>query len=528
MDLPSLKTPGVYIQELNAFPNSVVAVATAVPAFIGYTPQATYEEKSYTNVPVRITCFADFQAFFCLPDPTSPTSPTSPTKQYSPEYYLVQQNSQPTKGDYMLISGSYFSIVPDPYTIYYLYNSVKLFYENGGGDAYIVSVGSYGAPSKKPLIPGAPLVNPNVQLDNLLSGLSLLLNEPEPTMYICPEATLLSLDNNGTLMKAMLLQCTQMQTAMSVFDIIGGNAPDPILYTNDIEGFRNNTGSEGLNYGMAYYPFVGTTIMQNQDIDYTNLFGGDIKQLEPIINPASTPDISIASIMAKIQNPASTLTVTQNNNALIIASPIYSLIIKHVLSNANILPPSGAMAGVITTTDNQVGPWQAPANTSIVGAVSLPISISESQQGNLNVDAVSGKSINAIRLFNGLGILVWGARTLDGNSLDWKYIPVRRTMIFIEQSCKLATQAYAFQPNDKNTWEAVKSMIGSFLTDIWKQGGLQGATASDAFSVACGLGVTMTGDDILLGFMNVTVKVAVVHPAEFIVLTFQQQMATSS
>ena len=525
MNLSTIQTPGVYIQELNAFPNSVVAVATAVPAFIGYTPQASYEGKSHKNVPVRITSFADFQAFFCLPDPPLPASPA---KQYSPEYYLVQQKSQPTKGDYMLISGSYFSLVPDPNTIYYLYNSVKLFYENGGRAAYIVSVGTCGPPSKKAMTAGAPIVNPNVQLNELKSGLALLQNEPEPTMYICPEATLLSVEDNGTLMQLMLLQCTQMQTAMSVFDIIGGNAPDPILYTQDIANFRMNTGSLGLNYGMAYYPFIGTTIMQNQDIDYTNLFGGDTKQLEPIINPASAPNPSVATIIANIQNPESTLTVTQNNNALIIASPIYSLIIKHVLSNANILPPSGAMAGVITTTDNQVGPWQAPANTSIIGASSLPISISESQQANLNVDAVSGKSINAIRLFNGLGILIWGARTLDGNSQDWKYIPVRRTMIFLEQSCKLAAQAYVFQPNDKNTWEAVKSMIGSFLTGIWKQGGLQGASASDAFSVACGLGVTMTGDDILLGFMNVTVKVAVVHPAEFIVLTFQQQMATSS
>ncbi|HEX8018017.1 MAG TPA: phage tail sheath family protein, partial [Flavobacterium sp.] len=138
MNLSTIQTPGVYIQELNAFPNSVVAVATAVPAFIGYTPQASYEGKSYTNVPVRITSFSDFQAFFCLPDPASPASPA---KQYSPEYYLVQQKSQPAKGDYMLINGSYYSIVPDPNTVYYLYNSVKLFYENGGGDAYIVSVG---------------------------------------------------------------------------------------------------------------------------------------------------------------------------------------------------------------------------------------------------------------------------------------------------------------------------------------------------------------------------------------------------
>lgn len=525
MNLSTIQTPGVYIQELNAFPNSVVGVATAIPAFIGYTPQAAYEGKSYTNVPVKITSFADFQAFFCLPDPPAPASPS---KQYSPEYYLVAEKSQPLKGDYMLIAGTYYSIVPDPNTVYYLYNSVRLFYENGGGDAYIVSVGSYGPPSQKAGTPGIPVVNPNVQLNDLTKGLSLLLNEQEPTMYICPEATLLSVENNGTLMQSMLLQATQMQTAMCLFDIIGGDAPDPILYTEDISNFRMNTGSVGLSYGMAYYPFIGTTIMQTSDIDYTNLFGGDLKQLEAVLNPPSAPNPVAASIIANIQSPSSTLTVTQNHNALLIASQTYSLMIKHILADANILPPSGAMAGVITTVDNAVGPWEAPANTSFVGVSSLPISLSESQQANLNVDAISGKSINAIRTFNGLGILIWGSRTLDGNSQDWRYIPVRRTMIFLEQSCKLAAQAYVFQPNDKNTWEAVISMISSFLSSIWKQGGLQGASASEAFSVACGLGSTMTADDILNGFMNVTVKVAVVHPAEFIVLTFQQQMATSS
>jgi hypothetical protein len=89
-------------------------------------------------------------------------------------------------------------------------------------------------------------------------------------------------------------------------------------------------------------------------------------------------------------------------------------------------------------------------------------------------------------------------------------------------------QPYIFAPNDSNTWQAVIAMISSFLTSVWKEGGLQGAQPSDSFSVACGLGSTMTGDDILNGLMNVTIKVAIVHPAEFIVLTFQQQMATSS
>ncbi|MDB5134941.1 MAG: phage tail sheath family protein [Mucilaginibacter sp.] len=525
MNLSTISSPGVYIQELNAFSNSVVPVATAVPAFIGYTPQALYEGKSYANVAQKITSFAEFQAIYCYPDPSQPAPPA---KQYSPQYYLVQQKSKPVDNDYMLINGAYYSIVPDPNTIYYLYNSIRLFYQNGGGDAYIVSIGTYGPPSLKPMNSGDQIVNSNVLLNDLMGGLTLLLNEEEPTMYICPEATLLSVADNGTLMQEMLLQCTEMQTAISVFDLIGGRNPDPIMYTNDILTFRNNTGVQGLNYGTAYYPFIGTTIMQNTDIDYTNLFGGDTTQLAPIVNPPSNPDPATAAILSNIQKPSGGLTVTQLNNALTNANAVYKSIIKHVLSDANILPPSGAMAGVITTIDSEDGVWEAPANTSIVGVSSLPIRLSESQQGNLNMDAVSGKSINAIRFFNGIGILVWGARTLDGNSLDWKYLPVRRTMTFLEQSCKLAAQAYVFQPNVKNTWEAVKAMIGSFLTSVWKQGGLQGATPSDAFSVACGLGVTMTADDILNGFMNVMVKVAVVHPAEFIVITFQQQMAVSS
>lgn len=526
MNVSTISTPGVYINELNAFSNSVVPVATAVPAFVGYTPTAVYEGKSYLNKPTKISSFADFQAIFCFPNPPQPAPPA---KQYNPEYYLVAQKAQPAKGDYVVIDGTYYSIVPDPNTVYYLYNSIRLFYENGGADAYIVSVGSYGPPSKSPMNPGDQIVNPNVQLNDLLNGLALLKNEEEPTMYIFPEATLLSVANNGNLMQEALLQCSQMQTAICIFDVIGGNAPDPIMYTNDIQTFRNNTGAQGLNFGTAYYPFIGTSIMQDSDIDYTNLFGGDIQQLAPLLNPADNPDPSVAAILAGIQNPGNSgLSVTQYNNALLIASKTYNIITNHVLANANMLPPSGAMAGVMTTFDNDFGVWQAPANTSIVSAATLPIKLSESQQANLNVDAVSGKSINAIRFFNGLGILIWGARTLDGNSQDWKYLPVRRTMIFLEQSCKLAARAYVFQPNDKNTWEAVKSMIGSFLTSVWKEGGLQGASAAEAFSVECGLGATMTGDDLLNGTMNVTVKVAPVHPAEFIVITFQQQMATSS
>ncbi|MBC3874429.1 phage tail sheath family protein [Undibacterium flavidum] len=524
------QTPGVYISEINAFPNSVTPVPTAIPAFIGYTPKAEYQGKSYLNTPQKISSFAEFAAIYLL---DNPAPPADPVKQYSPEYYLVAQTSQASVGLYVNIDGVDYAILPDPNTLYYLYNSVRLFYQNGGGDAYIVSVGTYGAPSKTSLTdPTVQVVNPNVRLNDLTVGLAVLKNEPEPTMMIFPEATLLSLSDNATLMQAALLQASTMQTAVCIFDVIGGadvyTAVHPVLNTADIENFRNATGNQGLDYGVCYYPFIGTTIMQNSDINFTNLFGGDIPQLGALLNPTNNPNPAAAQILDVIQNPpANPLANSQLQAALLIASPTYQQIVNGVLACANILPTSGAMAGVYTVNDNQNGVWNAPANTSIVGAVSLPINLTDAQQANLNVDAVSGKSINAIRFFNGQGILIWGARTLDGNSQDWRYISVRRTATYIEQSIRSTMGAYVFEANDANTWSTLTAMIDNFLRSIWQAGGLQGATPADAYDVKCGLGVTMTADDILNGIIKATVMLAVVRPAEFIILNFQQQQAIS-
>ena len=110
MPPPTYKTPGVYTTELNAFPNSVVGVPTSVPAFIGYTPQANYEGKSYNLSAVKISSFAEFRAIYGFPD--SP-HPASAAKQYSPEYYLLRQNSQGAGGETIEIAGSFYAVVPD-------------------------------------------------------------------------------------------------------------------------------------------------------------------------------------------------------------------------------------------------------------------------------------------------------------------------------------------------------------------------------------------------------------------------------
>ena len=135
---------------------------------------------------------------------------------------------------------------------------------------------------------------------------------------------------------------------------------------------------------------------------------------------------------------------------------------------------------------------------------------------------MTGKSINAIRAFQGSGTLVWGARTLDGINLDWRYINTRRTMIMLEESTRRALASYAPAPNDRNTWASIRAMLESFLTAIWKQGGLAGATPGEAFSVRVGLGETMSSQDILDGVLRVTVQVCTTRPADFIELSFAQ------
>jgi phage tail sheath protein FI len=143
------------------------------------------------------------------------------------------------------------------------------------------------------------------------------------------------------------------------------------------------------------------------------------------------------------------------------------------------------------------------------------------------MDSVGGKSINVIRAFSGRGTIVWGGRTLDGNSNEWRYVNVRRFFNMVEESVQKSTVWAVFEPNTKNTWVMVKSMIENYLITKWQQGALAGAKPDDAFYVKVGLGVTMTADDILNGIMNVEIGMAVARPAEFIVLKFSHKMQVS-
>lgn len=232
-----------------------------------------------------------------------------------------------------------------------------------------------------------------------------------------------------------------------------------------------------------------------------------------------------SGLNSAISNSASFEVATEN--ALIPDLPIYNSILKALNSKVNTLPPSGAIAGIYAAVDRDRGVWKAPANVTINSVSDVSNLIDDVTQDGLNVDANAGKSINAIRAFYGKGITVWGARTLAGNDNEWRYIPVRRLFSFAEESCKKSTSWCVFEPNDANTWARIRSQMDNFLNNLWRLGALAGAKPEHAYFVQCGIGITMTSQDILEGRLIIEIGMAAVRPAEFVILKFSHKLQQS-
>ncbi len=485
---PRRTTPGVYIVEKDAFPGSVVEVATAVPAFIGYTERTEYEGRSLLNAPRKIASLAEYHQYFGMGP--------------SLEGQFTITPGGTGAGDTAARTGRR----------HYLYYGLESFYQNGGGPCYIISIGDYAESPAS---------------DAFTVGIDQLLEESEPTMVVCPDAALLDVPGCRAVQEYTVAHCAKMQSRVTILDVPRGYLPRSEA-PDCIEEFRAIAASE-LQYATAYYPWLDTTVVSTDEMTYEVFDNKDVLQqilTAELINDATPPAKKslIEKLIADVADDNAPVTVT--NDGVRSQSRRFKDLLRLVQEDVNRIPPSATMAGVYAQVDATRGVWKAPANVALAGVVKPSVNITHDEQEDLNV-TVTGKSVNAIRTFVGEGTLVWGARTLDGNSLDWRYVNVRRTMIMLEQSIKLATKAYVFEANDAKTWTTLKSMIGNFLTGIWKRGGLAGARPDDAFSVIVGLGETMTPQDILEGILRVTVLVALLRPAEFMEITFQQQMQKS-
>jgi phage tail sheath protein FI len=482
----NLRTPGVYVVEESKFPPSVVAVETAIPAFIGYTRNTQYRGESLLNRPVALNSLLEFQAIFGAP---------------------------PAIGNFALTldeAGNIAGAVPDPAAganaRFRLAYAMRHFYDNGGGRCYVVSIGNYGASNL-----------PTDIADDNIAGLEALAREDEPTLLVFPDLSGMAADpanapqvasvraSYHSVLVQALNQCAALGDRFLVCDLWDGAAAG----SAGITAFRNGIGTRNLKYGAAYHPFIQTTMAWNWDESTITVSQvARRKDDGSIERPSPFNGMTLAALK----------THPTNANPL-----IYGNARRELAAFSVVLPPAAAVVGVYATVDRTRGVWKSPANESLASVTSLTVQIDQDLNDSMNVDT-TGKSINVLRFFAGKGFLVWGARTLAGNDNEWRYVSVRRFFNMVEESCRKASEPFVFEPNDAGTWVKVKAMIENFLVVQWRSGALAGAKPEDAFYVRVGLGTTMTAQDILEGRMIVEIGMAVVRPAEFIVLRFSHKM----
>jgi phage tail sheath protein FI len=460
------RNPEIWFGGISVIPPPVVEVETALPAFIGYTAKATSKvAMDLILVPTLINSMREFENFFGLP--------------YDNEITItIHKNSD---NEFSVYS---FKEVTLKYLLYY---SVKIYFENGGGPCYILSVDTYQNPQQVLLKQQSGSSHAG-----LLNGLFKLSEIEDVSLVVIPEAVKLSAPEYSQLVRAALLQCHTLDNRFAIFDLYDGDAHNP-----DLSQSIGLFGNQYLNYGSAYYPFVRTTIN-----NYVNAEGSNVKVIcngkEYKLNQLKKLGWSVTKL------------------------------VKSELRNRFVnLPSSGAVAGAYVTSDKNRGVWKSPANLSLCGIMEPLVAIDKQSYPLHDVDPDHAKSINNVRAFFGKGVLVWGARTLEPNDNEEQYVSVRRFMIMVKESLRSSTSWAIFESNDTNTWIKICLMIENYLTMKWREGALAGISPQQAFYVNCGLGTTMTSLDVEEGRIIVEVGLAILRASEFKLIRFSHNVKFS-
>ncbi|KEY19079.1 phage tail sheath family protein [Kaistella antarctica] len=592
--MPTFKTPGVYVEETPSLPPKVIEINSSIPALIGYTQRTSFNEQDLLYQPTKIKSILEFVSIFGKSAPFNITGVTANLAETDAKAKVENQ--------------------------YFLYDSLQLYYLNGGVPCYIVSIGSY-------------FETPT--LIDFESGLNALDYFDDPTIYLFPDAVKLNADDLGKLQQLSLNKCAKLGDRFSIFDFHRNTNSSANL--NSAATFREKIGISNLSYGAAYTPWLKTTldkdltansiagifetinglddIILNQNIkgktvkshvkEYQDLLS-DINSLQTNVAisavyqkfPDEVADFSTGPYADGSRNPfendeifnsiikfvptssyfqtfwkdefLSTIATYKTNytgnptekekyliallnspsmrrfrnlaefvsndlkstldsfeKVLFDNIPYYAALIKILKNKITILPPSGPIAGIYCKTDKEKGIWKAPANISLSAVTGVAQQFSTTDLDALNIDAVAGKSINVIRQITGRGTMAMGARTLAGNNSDWRYIPVRRLLIFIEENSRRSLAWVVFEPNNQLLWLKVKSQLENYLFELWRRGALSGSKPEQSYHVNCGLNSTMTAQDVLDGRLRIDINLAPIRPAEFIVLKIIQQLQKS-
>ncbi|MFD7783602.1 phage tail sheath family protein [Streptomyces nojiriensis] len=500
-----LSYPGVYVEELSSGVRTITGVPTSITAFVGRALRGPLHE------PVTLTSYADFERSF------------GGLWSESHLGYSVRDFFQ-QGGGVALVVRVHAAAAKD-----------TAFINLGNGNKRLklnaASPGAWGAKLKATVDDDVRL-NDDGTKDPALFNLTVLdtatgVKEVFRNVSVATGAARrvdIVLAAESQLVRADPALPTQPQSGPAV-DATDGNDGGPVTAAEIATGANFQTDKKGL-YALeradlfnllVIPPYSGTGEPGDRDVDgqvvTAALAYAEKRRAVVVLDPPQD-----WTTVAKAASGAATFTSSKN-------AAVYFPRIKQPDplrdGQAMSFAPSGAVAGVIARTDAERGVWKAPAglDATLSGVTQLSLPLTDGEIGQLNPVAV-----NCLRLAPGAGHAVWGARTRNGSdriASEWKYLPVRRTALFIEESLFRGIQWAVFEPNDEPLWAQLRLNIGAFLNNLFRQGAFQGKTAREAYFVKCDA-TTTTQTDINLGIVNILVGFAPLKPAEFVVLRLQQ------
>lgn len=502
-----LSYPGVYIQEIPSGVRTITGVATSITAFVGAAARGPVSE------PTTIFSYADYERAF--------------------------------GGLWTKSTMSY---------------AVRDFYSNGGSQAIIVRLLNGGSKAQIPLATSAltlEAANEGTWGNSLSATVDLNTADPTNTHLFNLSVT------DGTSVEKFLNVSTQSADATYVVRVLAGSSnlvrvhggtvtARPIAQTATATA---NSGGDGSDLGAAQFSGSGmqaakTGVYALEKADLFNLLclpplTRTTDMASSVYQDALTYCVSRRAML--LVDPPASWDANKETAAATAAAGLSSLNLTGVSARNGALyfprlvegdpllngqldnfAPSGAVAGIMASTDSSRGVWKAPAglDAALSGIQGLTVNLTDGENGTLNPIG-----INCMRSFPGAGQVVWGARTLRGADQfadDYKYVPVRRLALYLEESLYRGTQWVVFEPNDEPLWAQIRLNIGAFMQTLFRQGAFQGKSPQQAYFVKCD-SETTTQNDINQGIVNIVVGFAPLKPAEFVVIQIQQmagQIAT--
>jgi phage tail sheath protein FI len=522
--MPTYLTPGVYVEEIPAQSKPIEGVGTSIAAFVGLAPGGP------VNTPMRLSNWTQFARTFS--DPNNPDA-----------------------GPFM--SGAY------------LAHSVYGFFQNGGGLCWVVRVGGGGgdgngsAPIAQAVLPAAS--NPSVEafravaLPGVDGDVSVEIQEEAPapapggegeeggeapkdsggetTYRLIVTAGGAREEHEGlTLKKGRTYLATKVNSASKLIKIEDTGASLPEAQRVPASGSYSLVSAAVAPTGLAATDFEGDVAKRQgmgslAAVDEVTMVImpdvmtlGDDTQMRDLQGKMIAHCENAGDRMAILDAPADMMPQdvlewrmnTAGYDSKFAALYYPWIEVMDPLTNQPMqVPPSGHVAGVWARTDGTRGVHKAPANEVVLGANGLSFQVTHEEQGGLNTNG-----INCIRSFPGRGIRIWGARTLSSDP-EWRYINVRRLFNYVSESIIEGTQWAVFEPNDQRLWTRLRISSGNFLTRVWRDGALFGATPEQAFFVKCDE-ETNPPDVVEAGQVVIEIGIAPVKPAEFVVFRISQ------